>query len=302
MKRCLYCSKTFDSVKWQCPHCGWQPERNGDLFLFSPALSEHSGGFKASHFGPLATLEENFFWFRARNSLIIWALGKYGGGISSFIEIGCGTGFVLQGIARRFPKIHLVGSEIYSEGINYAVERIPGGNFLQMDARKIPFISEFDAIGAFDLIEHIEEDQTVLHQIYQALKPNGLMMLTVPQHRWLWSATDVNACHVRRYAVQELHDKVTLAGFTIVRSSSFVTILLPFMMISRLLQRRKRETVDPYAEFRISPMLNRLLEGLLCVERWLIRRGISLPVGGSRLIVATKIEKKNSTDGEVKHV
>ena len=133
------------------------------------------------------------------NDLIVWALGKYGAGVSSFMEIGCGTGFVLQGIAGHFPKMRLVGSEIYPEGIAFAAERIARGEFMQMDARYIPFVDEFDAIGAFDVLEHIYEDEAVLEQIYQALKPYGFLMLTVLQHRWLWSRIDEYACHVRRY-------------------------------------------------------------------------------------------------------
>ena len=98
----------------------------------------NSSGFKASSFAPLAAPEGGHFWFRVRNALIIWALGKYGASVSSFMEIGCGTGFVLQGIARGFPKMHLAGSEIYPEGIAFAAERIMGGKFMQMDARQIP--------------------------------------------------------------------------------------------------------------------------------------------------------------------
>lgn len=288
MKRCLHCFQTFESLDWHCPRCGWQPERSGNLPLFSPELARNNSGFRASSFGPLAVLEADYFWFRGRNALIIWALGKYGAGVSSFMEIGCGTGFVLQGIARRFPKMRLVGSEIYPEGIAFSAERIRNGEFMQMDARQIPFMAEFDAVGAFDLLEHIEEDEKVLQQIQQALKPGGLLMLTVPQHRWLWSPTDENACHVRRYPLKELHDKVTLAGFTIVRSTSFVASLLPFMLISRLAQRGKSESFDPYEEFRIHPILNRILGGFLRLELGLIRMGVSFPVGGSRLLVAKK--------------
>ncbi|MBU2623851.1 MAG: class I SAM-dependent methyltransferase [Proteobacteria bacterium] len=296
MKLCLHCSKAFESINWHCPNCGWQPERSGTVPVFAPELAQNNSGFKASYFGPLAELEASHFWFRARNALIIWALGKYGARVSSFMEIGCGTGFVLQGIARNFPKIHLVGSEIYPEGLAFAVDRIEGGEFMQMDARQIPFVAEFDAIGAFDLLEHVAEDETVLKQMHQALKPGGLLLLTAPQHRWLWSSVDEYSCHIRRYTAQELHDKVVLAGFTIMRSTSFVISLLPFMLISRLLQRNKSESFVPQAESQIHPLLNRIFEGFLRLELWLIRMGVSFPFGGSRLVVATKIEKTGTND------
>jgi len=296
MKRCLDCSQIFESFDWLCPDCEWRPERSGRVPVFSPELARSNSGFKASYFALLAPQEAGHFWFRARNALIVWALGKYGARVSSFMEIGCGTGFVLQGIASHFPKMHLVGSEIYLEGIAFAAKRIPGAEFMQMDAQNIPFVDEFNAIGAFDVLEHIDEDEVVLEQMFRALRPDGLLLLTVPQHRWLWSRVDDAACHVRRYTAYDLHEKLAHAGFYVVRSTSFVASLLPLMFISRLLKRGKSKSIDPYAEFRIHPILNRILEGFLCLELGLIRMGISLPVGGSRLIVARKIEKTEPKD------
>jgi SAM-dependent methyltransferase len=163
-----------------------------------------------------------------------------------------------------------------------------------MDAKQIPFVSEFDAIGAFDVIEHIDEDTLVLKQICHALKPEGLLLLTVPQHRWLWSKLDEYACHIRRYTMRDLHEKVVQAGFTILRSTSFVTSLLPFMLISRLTRRVKSQSFDPLAELQINPILNRIFEWFLQLEFWLIRVGISFPFGGSRLIVAAKQGRNGS--------
>jgi hypothetical protein len=78
---------------------------------------------------------------------------------------------------------------------------------------------------------------------------------------WLLSMVDEYACHARRYTAPERHNKVSLAGFTIVRSTSSVTSLLPSILISRLLQQGKSESFDPHAELRINLMLNRILEG-----------------------------------------
>ena len=54
------------------------------------------------------------------------------------MEVGCGTGFVLSGIARALLQIRLTGSEIFIEGLAFAANRLPGAVFLQMDARSIP--------------------------------------------------------------------------------------------------------------------------------------------------------------------
>lgn len=260
------------------------------FFAYAPALAQEGGGFKAAYFADLASLEARHFWFRARNRLIIWALGKYCPEFRSFLEIGCGTGYVLSGIANAYRGAQLHGSEIFTAGLAFASARRPEIEFMQMDGRAIPFAEEFDSIGAFDVLEHIEEDEQVLGEMHDALKPSGVILLTVPQHAWLWSPVDDYACHIRRYSAKEIHEKVQNGGFEILRSTSFVSSLLPAMFASRLAQKLStKKYADPTAELRISPWLNDLFEKLLDVELAMIRNDINLPVGGSRLIVARKI-------------
>src|ERR1700761_8800755 len=182
MKLCLFCSFAFPSNQRHCPSCGAAPREVDGFEAYAPDMALEGGGFKASYFSELAQLETKNFWFRARNKLLMWALGKYASSAESILEIGCGTGFVLSGIAKEFPATKLYGSEIFADGLAFASQRAPNAKLMQMDARHIPFVEEFDVIGAFDVLEHIKEDQTVLQQISAALKPNGLFLGTVPQH------------------------------------------------------------------------------------------------------------------------
>ncbi len=206
----------------------------------------------------------------------------------SFLEIGCGTGFVLSGIHRRFPHHTLAGCEIFMEGLGFARARCPDVDLFQIDARRVPFDDEFDVVGAFDVLEHIEEDQTVLCQMFRAVKAGGGLLLTVPQHRFLWSAIDDYSFHRRRYARNELVSKVQRAGFRIRRVTSFVTLLLPLLLVSRLRRSGKSVALDPVAELRIHPLLNGALEEVLDFERRCIQMGVSFPFGGSLLLVAQK--------------
>lgn len=288
MKRCLSCGEAYSASSSSCPACGAHPDNLEGFPTYAPALAQEGGGFRAEYFSDLVEIEEGHFWFGARNRLIIWALGKHCPGLRSFLEIGCGTGFVLSGIATAFPDTQLHGSEIFSAGLNYAAARQPKIAFMQMDARNIPFVDEFDAIGAFDVLEHIKQDEQVLVQMRQALKPGGIILLTVPQHPWLWSSVDNYSLHVRRYAAKDLHAKVEHAGFDILRSTSFVSILLPAMLASRFMQKGSLTDIDTAAELRISPWLNHIFERILAVEVRMIGLGVNFPLGGSRLIVARK--------------
>lgn len=289
MKRCLGCSRRFDASADQCPDCGNRAAKIDGVTAYAPALAHEGEGFKAEYFSDLAALEAGNFWFRARNDLILWALEKYSPQMRSMLEIGCGTGFVLSGVARRFPDAALYGSEVLVSGLGFAAARVPKAEFMQMDARDIPYAEEFDVIGAFDVIEHIEEDERVIEQAAEALKPGGLLALTVPQHAWLWSAADEYACHVRRYSAGELRRKIEAAGFRVLRSTSFVSTLLPAMWLSRFARKKTPgPDFDALAELRLAPALNALFYRALRGEMALIRGGVDLPLGGSRLLLARK--------------
>lgn len=287
MKICQQCQHSFATQGWACSVCGYQPPKLDGFYSHAPDFAHGGGGFKAEYFEALAKLEAKNFWFRARNELLIRAMRRYKPSASSFLEIGCGTGFVLSGLSRAYPDMKLSGTEIFLAGLSYAAARLPTACLMQMDAREIPFSDEFDAVGAFDVLEHIEEDELVLSQVYRALKPGGILLMTVPQHAWLWSAADEYACHVRRYTARDLHEKVRCSGFQIERSTSFVSLLLPAMMLSR-----KKNPVatdyDPLAELSLSNTLNSVFMSIMRLEGGLIRAGLSFPCGGSRLLVARK--------------
>lgn len=290
MKRCLRCDTRYVFSARYCPKCGFGPTIVDGFDSYAPELAHGGGGFKENYFSELAQLESANFWFRSRNQLLLWALKEYCPNMASFLEVGCGTGFVLSAVSESFPSATLHGSEIFTAGLGVAATRLPQVTFLQIDARRIPFAEEFDAVGAFDVLEHIVEDEEVLQNMRIALRSNGLLFLSVPQHEWLWSSTDEYACHIRRYEAVELHRKVQRSGFSILRSTSFVTFLLPAMMISRLFQKRPSKLdVDPGREFKISARMNSVFYWILCGELALLRRGIDFSVGGSRLVVAIKL-------------
>ncbi|HMG74716.1 MAG TPA: class I SAM-dependent methyltransferase [Pyrinomonadaceae bacterium] len=255
---------------------------------FAPELAEKNTGFEVDYFRQLAQLEPNNFWFRSRNQLIVWALRRYFPRAESLLEIGCGTGFVLSGIKEALPEISLTGSEVFSAGLGFAAQRLPGVELFQMDARRIPFTEEFDVIGAFDVLEHVREDSEVLSQMYQATRKRGGILLTVPHHPFLWGPADDYARHVRRYKSRELTYKVKRAGFDVVRITSFVSLLLPLLVLSRFKQRFKGKEFDPTSELRINSLMDTSFERILDLERSLIRGGVSLPVGGSLLLIARR--------------
>jgi SAM-dependent methyltransferase len=252
--------------------------------------SSTSGGYDTALFDQLAEIEDRSFWFRARNRLIVQQVSKVSRPGEAFLEIGCGTGYVLQALVRECG-VSATGSELFAEGLEHARRRLPEAELIELDARNMPFHQSFDMAGAFDVLEHIDDDVGVLAGLHQAVRPGGHLLVTVPQHPWLWSAADVDAHHVRRYRRDELVEKVTAAGFAPIRTTSFVTSLLPLMALSRWRERLfSNRTYDIASDLVPPAPLNWSFERLLDLERWLIGRGVSLPAGGSLLVLARREE------------
>ena len=59
--------------------------------------------FAPSAFNHLAEMEAGNWWFRSRNKILLWVLKQHVGRFENFLEVGCGTGFVLQAIQEAFP-------------------------------------------------------------------------------------------------------------------------------------------------------------------------------------------------------
>ena len=290
MRICLTCTSTIPNETWKCSSCGWEPAQSAGVVLLAPHISGATESYDPVWYQELAGLEAGNFWFCARNRLISWLAQRYLPANGIYLEVGCGTGFVLQMLHKAFPAWRIFATEAQPEGIQFAQKRVPVDvSFFQMDSCAIPFRDEFDAIGAFDVIEHIPDDVAAIGQIHSALKRDGFFILSVPQHMFLWSKYDEAGCHFRRYSTDELEGKLKAAGFSILVSTSFNSLLLPLMMMSRALKKgRAGAQVDVLDELRLSSAVNLGLSAILKIEFMLIRFGLRFPFGGSRIVVAQK--------------
>lgn len=297
-RRCLSCDAVAPlapderiwPLGWRCPACSHVITQSQGIASFAPELADTINGFDPKAHDELADLEAGHFWFVARNELIVGLADRYFPGARSFLEVGCGTGFVLCAIANSRRWDRLAGSELHPTGLVHARKRLPEAvELVQMDARNIPAARMFELTGAFDVIEHIADDEAVLRAMRSATAEGGGTIISVPQHRWLWSRTDEVAHHERRYARGELERKLRRNGFEVLFSSSFTALLLPLMIASRALGRGKQTSEGANQEFMLNPTLNRAFTSILRTEVRLTLMGMKWPAGGSRIVVARAV-------------
>jgi SAM-dependent methyltransferase len=234
----------------------------------------------------LVAAESWHFWFRARRRLVVWMIARAFPRLGSLLEVGCGTGFLLGDLRERFPGAVLAGCDILFDSLRYAKPRLPQGLVFQADALGLPIERRFDVVVALDVIEHLDEDVVALREMFRVLERGGGLVLTVPQHQWLWSATDEFSRHRRRYSRAELLAKTRAAGFEVLRCTSLFTATLPLIALHRLA--RDGAGSQPVSELQISRAVNAVAALMLQPEWWLIKAGMSLPVGSSLMVMARR--------------
>ena len=260
---------------------------------YSPSKLQEYADYPDAGFDVTEENAATSFWITSRNRLfhhlVMKSLHRTGG--HRLLEIGCGNGDLLRRLSEE-ADIHLTGSEIYLKGLKYSEAKLPLVDFIQFDVSEGVTGERFDLIAAFDVLEHIEDDRAAMANIFEMLSENGRLVLSVPQYMFLWSNLDEIVFHKRRYSRREMVRKLTDAGYVIERTTSFVFTLFPLMLVSRLFDRKLKPTADDGQALdrrvRFSGFTNALFDAVMRIDEFLIRLGLSLPFGGTLVLVAKK--------------
>ena len=79
------------------------------------------------------------------------------------------------------------------------------GDSICGDLISLPFRNNsFDFISALDVLEHIKNDNYAISEISRVIKKNGIVVVTVPHRKELYTRQDKIIGHFRRYEINEL--------------------------------------------------------------------------------------------------
>ena len=259
----------------------WRAHNSSHAKLSFPE-GGHEAGFR---------IEDESFWFAHRNECIAAALR--GHTIDGpFLDVGGGNGAVSKALENRGLRTVLL--EPGPEGAHNA--RVRGLRTVVNATLEDAHFADgtFAAAGAFDVIEHIADDDAILREVHRVLRPNGIMCVTVPAYEWLWSSEDVLAGHHRRYTLPRLEKVLTRCGFEVgYQTYFFAPLTLPMFLMRSVphrLHRRSEAAVEETAskQHTPSPLARKVMDALLAPELARIARGHTIPVGTSCLAVALK--------------
>ena len=231
----------------------------------------------------MAQLDQRHWWYRGRRQVLAAMIRRCVTlpNRAKILEIGCGTGHNLAMLA-QFGEVDAL--ELDEEARNIAEKRL-GHRVMSAPLPEIEEVRDgaYDLIGAFDVIEHIADDQAALASIASKLKRGGTLVLTVPAHPWLWSAHDTVNHHKRRYSKRALKRLIEASPLKLTKIGYFNSLLFPLAVAKRVAS--KLSGSNDASIGLPSPPVNAALERAFAAERHLIGK-VGLPPGLSLFAVA----------------
>jgi len=267
-----------------CPGCRYKAKIKDEIIFFNPEITPSHSDYKKDKIEKLYKYEQSHFWFKNRRKIIVRAIKTYVGKDKRIIEIGAGTGSIMRSIINEGYKNVSVG-EIHGNGLVYA-KGYGVRNLFQFDVLRSPFKEHFDAIGMFDVIEHLSDDRKAIKESHRMLSRGGRLFITVPAHMWLWSTIDESSGHKRRYSIKNVNNLLKDNGFKIIKSKYFFSCLIPFLLFRKLLNPKTGDDRRGQG-LEIGRYANLILDSLVKTEDRLLG-SLNIPFGGSILVIGEK--------------
>jgi ubiquinone/menaquinone biosynthesis C-methylase UbiE len=242
----------------------------------------------AAEYALMDRAEAGMWWYRAlrdRAEAALRPLAAAPGG--PWLDCGCGTGGLLQHLARAFPGQPLVGLDYNPAAAGRAAAK-SGAAVAAGDAGRLPFAAaSFAAVASLDVLCHAAVDEAAaLAEMRRVLRPGGVLLLNLPAFAWLHSAHDRRVHNARRYTARQARALVAGAGFEAVEARYWNALLLPLMVLQRKVLARGEAAASDVAPF--PPWLDASLYAATRAEAALARFGLRYPAGGSVLVTARR--------------
>jgi len=234
----------------------------------------------------MAEVDRRHWWYVARREIIAALIRRNvrPPANAQILELGCGTG---HNLAMLGEFGHVDALEL-DDGARAVAEGRLGRSVMSAPLPELAGVPahHYDLIGAFDVIEHIDDDAASLASIATKLKPGGKFIMTVPAHKWMWSAHDVANHHKRRYSKRALKKLFEASSLRLDEIGYFNSLLFPVAVAQRLSSKMRGKDE---ADLAMPPVvLNAALEKVFAAERHLVGR-LPLPPGLSLFAVASAI-------------
>lgn len=243
---------------------------------------------EAFAYAKMFEIEEKLWWYKGRRRVCFELLRRHltPDPERQVLDVGCGTGFNLRPL-EQFGRVR--GVDMAPEALEFCRRRGLTSVSLQQ-AEELPFDdASFGLLTAFDVIEHIADDEGALREFGRVMTRDGWLLIYTPALPWLYNEHDRIVHHQRRYRRSELENKLRQAGFEVVHLAYVNGLVLPLVLLARGLAKLRRSASHQEMELP-HPVINAAVSALCYLEEPLVR-GDVLPIGMTLVALARKTGK-----------
>ena len=200
-------------------------------------------------------------------------------------DLGCGAGLLVAALRHRAKRV--IGIEPSLELVRLAKSLHPDADIRQGSAENVAsLLSEpVDAFILIDVLEHIEDDRSVLQKLRLLLQAHGELVILVPAYPTLFGIRDRLHGHFRRYKRKSFVKMLEEAGYVVKTTRYWNMLAVPLYFISeRLLHRELTSKFRKKSPGIVASFVNRLL------SLWFryVENHVNLGFGLSLLVVARR--------------
>jgi SAM-dependent methyltransferase len=211
-----------------------------------------------------AELYRSHWWWRAREALVTQKIAQLvpAEGWRRALDIGCGDGLFLPQLSRFAETVE--GLEVEGRLVSEDAARRYSIHIGALDERFAP-AAPYEFISMLDVLEHIAQPLPALRRCREIMAPQGILVLTVPAFRALWTSHDELNRHYARYTRRELIRLVNEAGFDAIESRYF----FHWLVLPKWVVRQAERVLGPHVHHPGIPphFVNRVLHAFSRIER-----------------------------------
>lgn len=133
--------------------------------------------------------------------------------VQQVLEVGTGQGALGTRLAADYDY---TGVEPDARSCATARRRLAAlgrGHIAHSDVAGLGGDARFDVVCAFEVLEHLADDDAALREWRERVRPGGWLLLSVPAWSHRWGAADELVGHYRRYSPAQLAARLGQAGF-----------------------------------------------------------------------------------------
>ena len=163
------------------------------------------------------------------------------------LEVGSGISPVMTRTS------HIIYSDFSFTAVKALKQSLGKGWYVVADGMHLPFRSgAFSHTISSEVLEHLKDDQQAINEIARVMRPEGHFVVTFPHRKFYFGNDDRFVDHYRRYELNDMIERLNLAGLEPVKiqkvlgpleKATMSTVVFCYDMLQKFIKNKKEKGI-----------------------------------------------------------